>query len=872
MTDQDSHTPAPPASKPAKRGLKLSSITPNLTRKRRGDAANQTEGPVKISMVAPTANPKPANAAKAKSDARLSVPKFLQLKAKPAAAETPDAPETQAPPAADPIEIESFVAPRPAATMPDTAPATERLATFEPEESPQYAKAADQDQMRPEPALQTARETEAAPASEVAAEDTLGRLKARAQLLCRLAALRGCTLHAQDMLEHLQASGPAALRPEAMMSALITAGLKARVQSVKRPTPRHWPGIAIMQGGQPVLVLSQGKAGVTIYDSSCPDGRAEVPMQEFMPYYAGQILTTRATLSQLTQRHTPQLDTSHWFWGEFPKYRRQMGEIMLGSLVANVLAVAVALFSLQVYDRVVPHQSQATLWVLAIGALMAIGMEGILKLARARITDAAGRQIDMAVQHKLMRRVIGLKMDQSPLPPSGLFAALRDFASVREFFTSSTLSTLADVPFIAVFLLLVASIGGPVVYVILIGALLMLLPAYFIQKKMLAMTRLAQGASTKSGRLLNEVVNEMETIKTQRGEERVLRLWDELNLLSSQASNGQRKLASALTYWSQGVQQATYICAVILGTYMVFAGEFTVGTIIATGILTSRTLAPLTQFAGTLARWSNVRAALDALDMIADAPQEREKGRAYLRRESIEGRFELREVVFRYDPDAAPTVDVPAVAVLPGQRVAILGVNGSGKSTLLKLLAGLYTPERGRVMLDGTDMSQIEPRDLRRHIGYLGQEVRLFAGTLRDNLNLSYLPHEDERIMEALEFAGLAAFVRGHPRGLDLEIGDGGAGLSIGQRQAVGWARLHLQNPSVVLLDEPTAALDQTLERTLVSRLDSWLGTRTAIVATHRMPILSLTNRTLILQAGRMVVDGPRDEVLAHLNGGSKAS
>lgn len=835
MTDRDSHSQNEPAQKPAKRGLKLSSISGGLTSKQRKGSDKGKKAPVKISMISPVTAPAPVAGQDDKTASppppaaqpdAVAAPARSAFDANQPLPNLPSAPETDAPEAKDQDEVVAAVEPTPVAPS-----------SSQDDEAAHHA-----------------------------------RLKARAHLMCRLAALRGCTLAPQDMIEHLQTSGPASLRPEAMMSALITAGLKARVQQVKRPTPRHWPGIAIMQGGQPVLVLSQGKAGVTIYDTSCPDNRAEVPMQDFMPYFTGQILTTRATLSQLAQRHTPQLDTSHWFWGEFPKYRRQMGEIMLGSLVANVLAVAVALFSLQVYDRVVPHQSQATLWVLAIGALMAITMEGVLKLARARITDAAGRQVDMAVQHKLMRRVIGLRMDQSPLPPSGLFAAMRDFSSVREFFTSSTLSTLADVPFIAVFLLLVASIGGPVVYVIMIGGVLMLLPGYFIQKKMLAMTRQAQGASAKSGRLLQEVVSEMETIKTQRGEERILRLWDELNLLSSQASNGQRKLSSALTYWSQGVQQATYICAVILGTYMVFAGEFTVGTIIATGILTSRTLAPLTQFAGTLARWSNVRAALDALDAIATAPQEREKGRAYLRRETIEGRFELREVVFRYDPDGAPTVDVPAVATTPGQRIAILGVNGSGKSTLLKLLAGLYTPERGRVMIDGTDMSQIEPRDLRRHIGYLGQEVKLFAGTLRDNLNLSLLTHSDERVMEALEFAGLAPFVQTHPRGLDLQIGDGGAGLSIGQRQAVGWARLHLQNPSVVLLDEPTAALDQTLERTLVSRLDGWLGNRTAIIATHRMPILSLTNRTLILQAGRMVVDGPRDEVLAHLNGGSKAS
>jgi ATP-binding cassette subfamily C protein LapB len=439
---------------------------------------------------------------------------------------------------------------------------------------------------------------------------------------------------------------------------------------------------------------------------------------------------------------------------------------------------------------------------------------------------------------------------------------------VREFFTSSTISTLADIPFIAVFLILVASIAGPVVWVIVIGGILMLLPAYFMQKKMIAYTRQTQGANAKAGRLLHEVVTELDTVKTQRGEERVLRLWDELNTLSSHSATEQRKLSSALTYWSQGVQQATYITAVVLGTLLVFAGEFTVGTIIATGILTSRTLAPLTQFAATLARWSNVKAALEGLDAIANAPQEKDKERTYLRRQKIQGRFELREILFRYEDDAAPTVDVQAAVITPGQRVAVLGVNGSGKSTLLKLLSGLYAPDRGRILLDGTDMAQIDPRDLRAGIGYLSQDVRLFAGSLRDNLNLNQLERDDDRLMEALEFAGLGAHVRSHHKGLDLEISDGGHGLSIGQRQSIGWARLWLQNPSVVLLDEPTAALDQTLERTLVSRLESWLEGRTAIIATHRMPILALTNRTLILQSGRMVVDGPRDQVLAHLAAG----
>ena len=260
-----------------------------------------------------------------------------------------------------------------------------------------------------------------------------------------------------------------------------------------------------------------------------------------------------------------------------------------------------------------------------------------------------------------------------------------------------------------------------------------------------------------------------------------------------------------------------------------------------------------------------MKAALEGLDKIADAPQEMEEGRSYLRREVLKGEYELRELSYTYDEGSNATIDIPALKILSGQHVAVLGSNGSGKSTLLKVLSGLHRPTSGRILIDGVDMGQVMARDLRRGIGYLSQEVRLFAGTLRENLNLTLLERDDERLMGSLDFAGLGEFVRNHPKGLDLEIRDGGEGLSIGQRQSIGWARLWLQDPKICLLDEPTSSLDQTLETALVARLDQWLKGRTAIIATHRVPILQLTDRTLILQNGRMIVDGPRDEVLAHM-------
>lgn len=702
------------------------------------------------------------------------------------------------------------------------------------------------------------------------------RAKARAELAAAYAGLLGAQVPAADILEQmLLAVGEVTaavtgdrmgeVQPDHIAAVLRVAGMTASVERIERLTPGQWPALAQMTNGQMVLVVGQEGERLFVYDKTCPDQRAEVPLDEFAPYFSGQIVRARTTLRQLEERHAATADRAHWFWGAFRDQRRAFAEVALGSLFANILAVAVALFSLQVYDRVIPHKSESTLWVLAIGALLALGMEMALKLARSGLMDMAGRKIELSVQKLLMERLLGMKAAPGRRSPSQLFSAMREFSSVREFFTASTIGTLADIPFIFVFLALVASIGGNLVWVLVVGAVLMVLPGFLFQKKMVKLTQSTQGASARASKLLHEAIYEHETVNTQRGQYRFKRIWEELTTLSAVKSSEQRKLASALTYWAQSVQQATYIIAVVIGTYKVFAGDFTVGSIIAIGILTSRTLAPLTQLAGTMARWSNVKAALDGLEAIADADQTQAESRSYLRAERITGEYELRGLEFRYDEDGAVMVDIAALQIPAGQRVAVLGANGSGKSTLLKLLAGVYEPQGGRILLDGVDIGQLHPRDLRRAVGYLSQDVRLFSGTLRDNLNLTQLERDEDRLYQALDFAGLGPFVRSHPRGLDLELRDGGEGLSVGQRQSIGWARLWLQDPSVVILDEPTAALDTTLETTLVSRLDGWLHGRTAIIATHRVPILALTARTLILQNGRMAVDGPRDAVLAHL-------
>lgn len=707
-----------------------------------------------------------------------------------------------------------------------------------------------------------------APAARATRPRHANRAVNRAQLSSVYAGLLGAEIPAADLLEHIQLAAGASggqLGLAEMGAALQATGLTVRIQKEKALPADCWPALVEMANGQVVLVLVLGEQGPEIYDTTAQDMRTEVPMADFMRVYAGRILQARTTMADIEARHIDGRKKPHWFWGEFRHYKRQYVEAAAGSLFANLLAVAVALFSLQVYDRVIPYQSEPTLWVLALGVLLAVVMEGILKIARSTLMDNTGKRIELAVQTRLMRRLLGMKMGPGERKPSEIFAAMRDFGAVREFFTSSTVGTMADLPFLVVFLALVASIGGNLVWVLVLGGVLMVAPGFLMQKRMIAITASTHGASTKAAKLLYESVFEHETVTTQRGEDRVKRIWAELVTLSAVKGSEQRHLTTILSTWAQAVQQATYISAVVVGTYMVFAGQFTVGTIIAIGILTGRTLGPLAQVSSMMARWSQVKAALTALEAVANANQAEEAGRKYLRREKIVGAFELRHVEFRYDPQASPTVEINAISIPAGQHIAVLGANGSGKSTLLRLLAGLYEPSKGRVLIDGVDLGQIHPRDLRRGIGYLGQEVRLIAGTIRDNLNMSQLERNDDRLLEALDFAGLGQFIRNHPRGLDLEIRELGEGLSVGQRQSIGWARLWLQNPQVVLLDEPTAALDQTLETTLVSRLKGWLEGRTAIIATHRVPILQLTSRTLIMQNGRLAVDGPKDAVLAHL-------
>jgi len=567
----------------------------------------------------------------------------------------------------------------------------------------------------------------------------------------------------------------------------------------------------------------------------------------------------------LLEKHASGTEKKHWFWGRLLLQKRSLYEIVAASVFANLLAVVTSLFVLQVYDRVIPSQSEATLWVLASGVGLAILFEAILRMARASLIDQISKEAEIDITSDIFMRMMGMRIDQRPSPPGAIVHMVREFSAVKEFFTNAAVGVAADLPFVAIFLLLIYGIAGHVVWIIVLGAALIVLPNIAFQGRMMQLSREAMGGMASASRLLTEAAYGMEAIKSSRAESLFQRQWEEIIALNALKTTQQRTLRAGLTYWATSLQQATYVFAVIACVYLVFASELSIGAIIAVGILTTRTLSPVSQLSQTLSGWQNMKAALEAVETVVLSEQDRNPKRSYVSRSRLRGQLSLQRVCFAYPGAKTIAVDIENLELKKGTRLALLGANGSGKSSLLRLSAGLHHPTSGGIFVDGLDMRQLDPGDLRRNIGYLPQTIQMFRGSLRENLAVGEQKRSDQEMFAALAFGGLSDFVERHPEGLDLQIADGGDGLSVGQRQSIGLARIYLQDPAIILLDEPTSALDQALEKTIVDRLGQWIGSRTCLVATHRPQIVSQMTHVAILQQGRVILEGERATVLNKL-------
>lgn len=626
--------------------------------------------------------------------------------------------------------------------------------------------------------------------------------------------------------------------------------------------PAHSLPILLFLKDDRTLVLEKiDEQHATVIVPEAGGGRAIWSREELDAQHSGRILVSKPIDIVSDRLHERDSHSQHWIIGPILRNWWIYRDVILASLAANLLAVATALFSMQVYDRVVPSNAFDTLWILASGVGLAIVLELLLRLMRASLIDVSGRDLDLRLSAQLFDKVANMRLAHQPAS-TGVFAnQVRDFATVREFLTSSTVTALCDIPFVLIFIAVIWSIGGVIALVTVSGVLLTVVPGMVMQKRLGRASRENTREAAALNGLLLETITNLETVKAARAENRLQRAHAQLSATMAGTAVRTRRLTNLMGQLVSSVQKFAYAGVIIAGVYLISAGELTVGSLIACTMLSSRAMSPMGQVAGLLARWQQVRAAMEGLDKIIALPVERPSDRHFVRAANLGGRYRLEDVVFRHDPQASPVVNIRELQIESGERIALLGGNGAGKSTFLRLMAGLVEPQNGSMLLDDLSLSQIDPIDRRRQIGYLPQSVALFQGTLRDNLLLDHGLHSDEELLRALDAVGLGNFVRRHVRGLDLQI-QGNGNVSGGQRQSIGLARILLQDPKIVLLDEPTAAFDHITESQVINHLKTWLEGRTAIISTHKRELLTLTERTLVLKDGKIARDGDLMKIL----------
>ncbi|MDM1301401.1 type I secretion system permease/ATPase [Acinetobacter indicus] len=553
----------------------------------------------------------------------------------------------------------------------------------------------------------------------------------------------------------------------------------------------------------------------------------------------------------------------NWFWSIVLRDWKRYIDVMFASLMANILALATILFSMNVYDRVIPAQSVPTLWVLAGGVLIAAIFEFSLRVARIYLSDIIGKRADLRISDRVYGHALRIKNSERSKSTGTFISQIRELEGVRELVTSTTISAIADLPFFLLFLGVFWVIGGNLFWVMLIVVPLMIIPGILAQKPLakLANEGMREGAIRNA--MLVESVQGIEDIKLLRAEARFQNQWNHMNEVSADIAMRQRKIVGVMTAWTQKIQGLTFAIVVLVGCFAVMDGEMTTGALVACSILSSRMLAPISQIAGVLGRLQQAKVAKQGLDELMKKPVDQPEHSHLIHRPVLNGHYELSGVSFKYgEDDAKPTFMVAKLEIKAGEKIAILGRNGAGKSTLLQLFSGMQTPNQGKIKLDGVELGLIDPADVRRDMGLLNQNAHLFFGTVRENLTLGAPLANDDDILQALRITGALAFVQENKEGLDHLILEGGVGFSGGQKQALLLARLLLRQPNILLLDEPTAAIDDVSEKQLIDHLKMWLGHRTLVVATHRRAVLELVDRIIVVNDGKIVMDGPRDQIL----------
>lgn len=638
------------------------------------------------------------------------------------------------------------------------------------------------------------------------------------------------------------------------------------------------PVLLITRDGGALVVsgILRGPAGARSYEIMSADGsRAEWSAERLEAVYAGYCWFLKARPQQDRRSELPEYSMDKgWFWKVIWRFKSYYVQVAIASVLINVLALIGSLYVMNVYDRVIPNSAYETLWVLSIGVVAANVFEFLARSIRARLTDIAGKKADLIISSAIFRRVMAMDLAQKPASSGSYASNLRDFESVRDFMTSASLLALVDLPFVLLFIAVMWMVAGPLALVPLLTIPLVVGVGLLAQVPLAKYTHESMRESSQRQGLAVESIEGLETLKTHNATNWAQQRWERYTAATAQSAMKLKDWSNGVVNFSLLVQQLNTVGLVVWGTYLIHepnpAARITMGALIACVILSGRALAPLSQVAGLLVRLQQARVALGGIDSIVERKTEREAGRSYIGLTQVRGELQFDGAGFRYGTGGQPgplVLQGLKLRIQPGEKVAILGRIGSGKSTLLRLAAGLYAPSEGNVLLDGVDLRQIDPADVRAHVSLLGQAPRLFLGTLRENLDLGRMDRlsSDDELIAALRRFGLDRLVQSHPLGLNMPLGEDGHGLSGGQKQIVGLARLTLREPRVVLLDEPTSGLDDMTERAALQAVADWAEGRTLVVVTHRPQVLPFVQRVIVIDQGHVVMDGPRDAVLQRL-------
>ncbi len=687
-----------------------------------------------------------------------------------------------------------------------------------------------------------------------------------------LARSHGETLTAEAALAGLPIEG-GRLTPSLFERAAHRGGLSSRVVHLPIGKLRSelLPAVLLLQDDHACLLLERlpdGKTVRVVYPE-LGESPMVVPLSKIESQYIGHAIYARPR--QRFDARTPQVRTSrqgHWFWSVIAENRLLYRDVLLAALLANLFALGLPMFTMNVYDRVVPNQAFDTLWVLSSGLFILLLGDFLLRTMRGRFVDLASSRADVKLSAYIMERVLGTRMEQRPVSAGSFAANLRSFESVRDFIGSATVVAFIDLPFALIFMVVIGWIAWPMLIPLLIGATLLILFALSVQHRMHELAETTYRAGAQRNATLVEGLVGFETVKALGAESPIQNKWEKSAALLARVGTQLRFLSTMATNSSSFVMQLITMSIIVVGVYLIGEKMLTLGGLIACSMLASRAMAPVGQVAGLLVQYHTAATALSSLNEMMKREIERPTDANFITRGSLRGAIEFRDVSFNYPGQQTPTLRNMSFKLQPGEKVALLGRIGCGKTTLQKLILGLYRPSSGAVLIDGIDQRQLDPAELRRQIGYVQQDVMLFYGSLRDNITMGAPLADDAAVLKAAGIAGILDLVNTHPQGFDMLVGERGESLSGGQRQGVAIARAVINDPPILLLDEPTASMDHSSEEEVKKRFKEFAQGKTVVLISHRTALLDLVDRIIVIDAGRIVADGPKDQVVAALRQG----